>query len=49
MPAQVILGELDQLLRRWREVVSKDLRVDVTAELLNSYLVESRLWVSYGL
>ena len=49
MPAQVVFRQLDKVLGRWRRIIWKDLRVDVAAELLNSYLVISRFRVSCSL
>jgi hypothetical protein len=49
MPAQVVFRQLDKVLGRWGRIVWKDLRVDVAAELLNSYLVISRFRVSCSL
>ena len=42
MSVQMVLAQFNEMLWRSRGRSEKDLRVDVTAELLNPYLIESR-------
>jgi len=40
MAPQMIFRQIDELLGRRRGIVGEELRIDVTAELLNPYFIE---------